>query len=210
MFLCSAQDQRSFTTEPADLTHDGDSYDVVVRNAQGSVTSEVARILVQHGNVRVEEDLIVLYTFEEGEGRRCVRDVSNVDLPIDLTIENVDRVSWSSGGGVRITSPTRLLSQGRPSKIVQACRASGEITVEAWIRSDRVVQTGPARIVSISGSSSARNVMLGQEADSLLHAITHVHQQKRDARFGDSGWFGKRGVDSSRIHEERNRRRGHL
>ena len=50
----------------------------------------------------------------------------------------------------------------RDSKVTTACRASNEVTLEAWIEPANVSQDGPARILSISASKTERNLTLGQ------------------------------------------------
>src|SRR5690606_38543595 len=48
---------------------------------------------------------------------------------------------------------------------MEAVRASGELTIEAWITSRSVQQSGPARIVTLSKDSGSRNFTLGQNND---------------------------------------------
>jgi len=48
------------------------------------------------------------------------------------------------------------------SKVTAAVVASDEITVEAWIAPDNTAQNGPALIVTISDSTTTRNMTLGQ------------------------------------------------
>ena len=54
------------------------------------------------------------------------------------------------------------------ARIAQACKASKAITVEALIESFDSNQKGPARIISLSKSSIARNFTLGQEGEWLV------------------------------------------
>ena len=111
---------------------------------------------------RVSADLQVLYTFEEGSGA-TVSDVSGVGTPLDLTIADVGDVSWGTGV-LSVTAPTIISSSGPATKVISACQASHEITVEAWVRPANRVQDGPARIVTLSQDGSNRNVTLGQGA----------------------------------------------
>lgn len=50
-------------------------------------------------------------------------------------------------------------------KLNQRLKASGQLTIEAWIQPDNLTQNGPARIVTLSKDSSNRNVTLGQQND---------------------------------------------
>ena len=110
--------------------------------------------------VRVTNGLQVLYEFKEGQGRQ-VRDVSGVGEPLNLRIKDESRVAWNSQG-LEVNQATVITSESPARKVITACRASGELTVEAWIVPSSVQQDGPARILSISGSKTERNVTLGQ------------------------------------------------
>ncbi|MBX7250417.1 MAG: right-handed parallel beta-helix repeat-containing protein [Candidatus Promineofilum sp.] len=109
---------------------------------------------------RVTKDLQALYDFKEGQGQQ-VRDVGSVGEPLHLRIVDAANVSWQSDG-LRVTAPTLITSERPARKVIDACRASKEVTLEVWIQPANVSQDGPARIVSISASKTERNVTLGQ------------------------------------------------
>jgi hypothetical protein len=109
---------------------------------------------------RVTGDLLALYDFRSNGGG-VVYDVSNVGMPMDLTIDDPGSISWIDGGGLSVLSPA-LISADTGAKIIEACKAGNEITIEAWIRPDNTTQTGPARIVTLSGDAGNRNFTLGQ------------------------------------------------
>jgi len=48
------------------------------------------------------------------------------------------------------------------SKVIDAVKASNQVTVEAWVDPANLTQNGPARIVTISQDTLARNVMWGR------------------------------------------------
>lgn len=110
--------------------------------------------------VRVTAGLQVLYEFKEGQGRH-VRDVGGVGEPLNLRIGDESRVAWQ-GGGLAVTSATVISSESPARKVITACKASNEVTLEVWIEPANVSQDGPARILSISASKTERNVTLGQ------------------------------------------------
>ena len=110
---------------------------------------------------RVTQDLAVLYTFGEGSGA-TVNEVSG-HTPLNLTIEDPSQVNWLPEGGLTLTGDTRLTSGSNATSLIAAMKASGEITLEAWVQSAQVTQNGPARIISISGNSTFRNITLGQD-----------------------------------------------
>lgn len=108
-------------------------------------------------------EAIALYTFTESSGT-VVHDVSGNGTPLDLTIANVDAVTWT-GTGLRLQNPTIIQSAVPAEKVVEAVSATGEFCLEAWIQPDNAGQTGPARIVTISADNNARNVSLLQNED---------------------------------------------
>ncbi len=110
--------------------------------------------------VRVSQGLQVLYDFKEGQGQQ-VRDVGGVGEPLHLRIVDAANVAWQSDG-LSVTAPTLITSEKPARKLIDACRASKEVTLEAWIQPANVSQDGPARILSVSSSKAERNVTLGQ------------------------------------------------
>ena len=111
--------------------------------------------------VRSSEGLELLYTFEEGQGK-VVKDRSGVSPAVDLDIAKDGELRWQDGA-VRLAGGSQLRSRISPQKLISAVRRSGELTVEAWIERPNPNQEGPARIVSLSKSSTERNFTLGQE-----------------------------------------------
>jgi PKD repeat protein/polygalacturonase len=109
---------------------------------------------------RVSKGLLTLYDFSAGWGN-TVTDVSGVGTPLNLTVQNTSAVQWTNQG-LTIKTPTTISSSGPPAKILEACRASNEITIEAWVTPATKNQGGPSRIVSISRDPYNRNVTLSQ------------------------------------------------
>jgi hypothetical protein len=110
---------------------------------------------------RITTALQVLYDFNEGSGS-TVHDVSGVGAALDLTIANPSNVTWSSDG-LTINSSTIIESSSAASKVTNAIIASNAFSMEAWVMPANTSQTGPARIMTISGNSAERNATLGQE-----------------------------------------------
>ena len=109
---------------------------------------------------RVTEGLQVLYDFSAGWGN-TIADVSGVGTALDLTIQNTAAVQWANQGLI-VKTPTTISSSGPAKKIIDACKATNEITIEAWLQPATTEQGGPARIVSVSDNVNSRNVTLGQ------------------------------------------------
>ncbi len=110
---------------------------------------------------RVGSGLQVLYTFEEGQGA-VIRDRAETGQPLDLKLEQPAAVKWLDGGGLSIRTSTTIKSFRSAKKLVQAIQQSGSLTLEAWVKPASTKQSGPARIVTLSGNSTNRNVTLGQ------------------------------------------------
>jgi len=109
---------------------------------------------------RVTDGLQALYLFNEGSGR-TIYDVSEQGNALDLQIKDLTAVNWREEG-LTILSPTLIASTSPAEKIFQACIASNEITLEAWLKPANTTQAGPARIISISQNTHSRNITLGQ------------------------------------------------
>lgn len=55
--------------------------------------------------------------------------------------------------------------------LLEACRKSGQLTIEALVAPDHLNQKGPARIVTFSSSANERNFTLGQQDDRLVFRL---------------------------------------
>jgi len=69
-----------------------------------------------------------------------------------------------------------------------ACRKTGELTLEAALTPGRSDQTGPARILTFSSNALARNFMLGQDHDALVFDLQTKHE---NANGGATSRLGK-------------------
>jgi hypothetical protein len=109
---------------------------------------------------RVADGIVVLYTFD-GEGE-IVEDVSGVDPPIDLTILG-EGYEWTDAGLAKSNTDGILLAEGSATKILEACQATSEITLEAWITPAEVLPLpSPVRVMGYSLDTQHRNFSLGQ------------------------------------------------
>lgn len=107
--------------------------------------------------------LIALYDFQSTSGA-VVKDRAGVGKPLDLQIANPKSVRRAAGA-LEVKRKTTIRSIEPATRLVEAVRKSGEITIEAWVRPARLAQTGPARIVTLSKDSSERNFTLGHDRD---------------------------------------------
>ena len=119
----------------------------------------VADGVVASGGSRYEADVIALYEFKSGSGNVAI-DSSGVEPALHLTLSG--NVNWVGGWGIEIVSGRAQGSTTASKKLSDLIKATGEYTVEAWVAPANVVQEGPARIVSYSAGTAARNFTLGQ------------------------------------------------
>lgn len=133
-------------------------------------------------NERVSDGLLVLYTFEEGVGT-AVMDVGGVGAPLDLTIEGSH--SWVSDGLELDDAIVRSVVPA--TKIVDGCQATNEFTVEAWVTPQAPTMEGPARIITLSESSSLRNFTVGQGTFEMLTSVYIGRARTNDASSSDNG-----------------------
>ena len=106
---------------------------------------------------------LVLYAFSRQDGDRVPDDSGN-PAPLTLQIDRPERVDWTDDG-LRLREPVLIASPSPADRIHQAIAKSGEYSIETWVRPKNRGQKGPARIISISGGASTRNVTIGQDGD---------------------------------------------
>lgn len=98
---------------------------------------------------------VALYLFDEPVGSSVIKDKITSNGSLDLTIDNAASSVQLGGGALEIITPTAIRSTGPATKIIQACKASNEIAIEAWIESNTqndlsLALYGPARILTLS------------------------------------------------------------
>ncbi len=114
---------------------------------------------VASGGRRHESNLIALYEFKTGTGSTAF-DTSGVEPAINLALSG--DYSWVSGWGLEFRNGKAQGPTSSSQKLTAMIQSSGEYTVEAWVTPANVTQTGPARIISYSSGTTARNFTLGQ------------------------------------------------
>lgn len=114
---------------------------------------------------RVEPPVVVVnvarWGFDDGDG---VLVTDSVAPGLDLVVDPQTSATWGTGSLI-VTAPLTIRSPGAATKVIEACKAAGVLTLEAWVRPAAVnlVGTGPGRVFTISaGPLSEVNIMLGQ------------------------------------------------
>ncbi len=143
-----------------------DSFSYTVEDGNGGTATATVNVTVTDTTTttgRVNEGLLSLYTFDEGQGS-TVFDLSGVGDPLNLEIENLNGISWGNGI-LDVTAPNLIASNQAATKLIDGITATQELTIEAWITPDNLSQRGPARIATLSSNIGSRNVTLGQDRD---------------------------------------------
>ena len=112
---------------------------------------------------RVTDQLQALYTFEEGEGA-AVHDVAGLEATFDLEIVDPQAVRWVEGG-LALLRPTVIRSAAPATRLTGLLKATGELTIEAWITPAAAERAGLGRIATLSAGVGERNITLGQAGD---------------------------------------------
>jgi hypothetical protein len=138
-----------------------------VKNTVISKATTLYEGTVASGGSRYDANVIALYEFKTGSGN-TVFDTSGVDPAADLTLAGTDKgdnrdFEWVGGWGVQFKSPTAKAQASTTAsrKFYQRITLTGEYSIEAWVIPGNVTQED-SRIVSYSGSKTARNFTLGQ------------------------------------------------
>jgi len=152
--------ESTYTTPPLTAFNDRDLYRCAVSNGIGSDISDEAVLTVLVPGPRTTDGQIVMYGFDEGSGN-TVNDMSGVGTPADLVIDDLGAVSWLTGA-LSVDAATVIATAWAATKLSSAVMATGEITIEAWLKPANLMQNGPARIVTLSPDPSDRNFTLGQ------------------------------------------------
>ena len=115
--------------------------------------------VVASGGNRYEENVIALYQFKNGQGSTAF-DTSGINPAMHMALSG--NVGWVGGWGIDVTGGKAQASTADSRKLYDLISATGEYSIEAWVVPANVSQEGPARIISYSAGTTARNFTLGQ------------------------------------------------
>lgn len=85
-------------------------------------------------------------------------------------------------GGEMVIGDGAFVADGINEKLLEACKESNQVTIEAEITVSDMDQAGPARIISFSKDTSRRNFTLGQEGENIVMRLR-------------TPWTGENGID---------------
>lgn len=152
-------------------------------------------------NQMSQDGLVALYLFNETSG--SVLDHSGYLTPMNLTIDNPGSQTEvvRSTSGLSINFPVLIHSGGPATKINNACKASQQLTLEAWLRPRDSAQPNrrtPLSIITLSRkaaenkdslSSANRNFLLGQHYDEGSRYKAILRTSTLTLNGGDAGPF---------------------
>ena len=110
--------------------------------------------------------LQALYTFHDAGSE--IHDVAGFSQPLDLRILK-GRVT--STAGLRVEGNPRLETEGPATRLIDACRKTQELTLEAWVQPARAAVDFEGAIVSLSTDVQDRNFALAQKGDAWEAAL---------------------------------------
>ncbi len=168
---------------------------------------------------RVEDGIVVLYDFTEGEDS-VVHDRGPGD-PLDLMIDDFDLdnlVEWIPDGGLAINIGTgpgggggaRPIQSTEPAmKIFEAIagpNGSSEYTLEAWVRPEiAYLQSNISRIATYSANGSNRNFTLG-----TVETGAQYVNRLRTLATGNNGFGGPGQLITTSVRSVRAGQRQHV
>jgi glycopeptide antibiotics resistance protein len=140
-----------------------------------ALTAEEIKAQFQAGahfkhDIHPKDAPIAEYAFQELGGTR-IHDHSPVGVPLDLEITGPQEIMWIPEGGLELTRPTLVRSTKAAEKISQRFIVTNAFSVATWFEPKDNLQSGPARIVSLSQSLLVRNFYLGQEKSEVYFRV---------------------------------------
>lgn len=80
---------------------------------------------------------------------------------------NNDRKVQIKGGAIHFIQDSSAQSTKAPANLIGTIKRSNSLSLELWFKPTNLTQKGPARIFSLSGGTSDRNLTIGQEGRAL-------------------------------------------
>lgn len=124
-------------------------------------------VIIGQSNVFGQEnpEPIVSYEFSADQ-KGMVADTSKFAQPLNLKIENESSIVRQNDS-ISFTGNAILASATSATKVIDAVKKSGELSMELFLETSNLDQTGPARILTISSNTQERNLTVGQDGTKL-------------------------------------------
>jgi len=101
---------------------------------------------------------------------RWVYDRSGYGQPLHMENKNTGDITREGDCGFK-GNGHGIIRSGSASKVANGIMMTNALTLEAWVKPSNKNQSGPARIVTISENTSARNFTLGQEGGKYVFRL---------------------------------------
>ncbi len=121
----------------------------------------------EHAEERNRLGAVAQYIFSESSGDK-VPDLSSSLKPLFLLRQENP---YLASGGLKLEGLHPVISAGPAASLTARLKTSGVFSVEWFSASRDLEQKGPARIISISGSATERNMTAGQEGRDLCFRV---------------------------------------
>ena len=112
---------------------------------------------------RVTDQLQLLYRFGGAAAQTTVADTSGVGTGLDLTIADPAQVTFDAEG-MTFIGPTVAQNPNPMTGLIDACKATNTISVEAWVKNAAIAEA-TGRIISSGVGPDAHNFALKQQND---------------------------------------------
>ncbi len=106
------------------------------------------------------------FLWESANATNQIEDTEN-NVSRACRIEARDKARFGRHGQLLLTGGAAV-AEDASKVLVEACRKSNQLSIEAVLTSANISQGGPARIVTLSSDMMNRNFTLGQEKDRLV------------------------------------------
>jgi len=114
---------------------------------------------------RVPENLQVLYNFSD-LSESVISDHSEKGTPLNLDIEPVFNTAWLPAQGLKVLGNTILTSKkNSSSELIDSLKKTNEITIEAWVKPDKINQPAPSNIISFTTDDTHQGFSLMQDGN---------------------------------------------
>jgi len=148
------------------LTRREDGASTEVGAGQAATAPKTGAFAAKPG--RAAQGLQALYLFHEGQGN-IVHDFAAAGAPLDLRIAK-GRSPWTPSG-LQLEGNPMLRSEVPATRILDACRKTQELTLEAWVVPAKAELPFEGAILSLSTDVQDRNFALSQNTSAFDGAV---------------------------------------
>ncbi len=114
-----------------------------------------------------DNGLVLYYGLTEGDGK-YVLDRAGYGNPLHAKNENTHEITWDRDCGLTNVGHSIVKTPSGANNVGDALKMSNALTLEVWVKSSGTHQNGPARILTYSENTAARNFTIGQENDKFV------------------------------------------